>query len=102
MIFRISSRTLCKLLKRSTLCRREYHWLSQHHKKCLCLLDKGIFIGAGDEARTRYLHLGKVALYRMSYTRRNMMYYNSFSEKVKPFFRFFLIFFAGEVSLPLQ
>ena len=28
-----------------------------------------IIIGAGDEARTRYLHLGKVALYRMSYTR---------------------------------
>ena len=28
------------------------------------------FFGAGDEARTRYLHLGKVALYRMSYTRR--------------------------------
>ena len=27
------------------------------------------YIGAGDEARTRYLHLGKVALYRMSYTR---------------------------------
>ena len=27
------------------------------------------FYGAGDEARTRYLHLGKVALYRMSYTR---------------------------------
>ena len=27
------------------------------------------FFGAGDEARTRYLHLGKVALYRMSYTR---------------------------------
>ena len=25
--------------------------------------------GAGNEARTRYLHLGKVALYRMSYTR---------------------------------
>ena len=25
--------------------------------------------GAGDEARTRYLHLGKVALYRMSYPR---------------------------------
>ena len=25
--------------------------------------------GAGDEARTRYLHLRKVALYRMSYTR---------------------------------
>ena len=26
--------------------------------------------GAGDEARTRYLHLGKVALYQMSYARR--------------------------------
>ena len=25
--------------------------------------------GAGDEARTRYLHLGKVALYQMSYGR---------------------------------
>ena len=30
---------------------------------------KSLFHGAGDEARTRYLHLGKVALYRMSYTR---------------------------------
>ena len=29
----------------------------------------GLLYGAGDEARTRYLHLGKVALYRMSYTR---------------------------------
>ena len=28
-----------------------------------------VFHGAGDEARTRYLHLGKVALYRMSYAR---------------------------------
>ena len=27
-------------------------------------------IGASDEARTRYLHLGKVALYQMSYTRK--------------------------------
>ena len=26
-------------------------------------------LGADDEARTRYLHLGKVALYRMSYAR---------------------------------
>ena len=30
---------------------------------------KNEVFGAGDEARTRYLHLGKVALYRMSYTR---------------------------------
>ena len=28
-----------------------------------------VAIGAGNEARTRYLHLGKVALYRMSYAR---------------------------------
>ena len=28
-----------------------------------------ISAGASDEARTRYLHLGKVALYQMSYTR---------------------------------
>ena len=39
--------------------------------------------GAGDEARTRYLHLGKVALYRMSYTRINEMYYSKFSKNVK-------------------
>ena len=26
--------------------------------------------GAEDEARTRYLHLGKVALYQMSYSRK--------------------------------
>ena len=29
--------------------------------------------GASDEARTRYLHLGKVALYQMSYTRRSVV-----------------------------
>ena len=28
-----------------------------------------VLFGAGDEARTRYLHLGKVALYQMSYAR---------------------------------
>ena len=42
--------------------------------------------GAGDEARTRYLHLGKVALYRMSYTRRNEDYYSSFLHFVKDIF----------------
>jgi hypothetical protein len=31
--------------------------------------DSGIKFGADDEARTRYLHLGKVALYQMSYIR---------------------------------
>ena len=28
------------------------------------------YSGADDEARTRYLHLGKVALYQMSYIRK--------------------------------
>ena len=43
-------------------------WLCRHmdnRSNCLLLLS---FAGAGDEARTRYLHLGKVALYQMSYT----------------------------------
>ena len=39
--------------------------------------------GASDEARTRYLHLGKVALYQMSYTRNNSDYYNRESKNVK-------------------
>ena len=32
-----------------------------------------LFRGADDGARTRYLHLGKVALYQMSYIRINMV-----------------------------
>ena len=38
--------------------------------------------GAGDEARTRYLHLGKVALYQMSYTR-DKRYFTMFFANVK-------------------
>ncbi len=34
-----------------------------------CLSGALFFYGADDEARTRYLHLGKVALYQMSYIR---------------------------------
>ena len=47
------------------------------------------FYGAGDEARTRYLHLGKVALYQMSYTRENMAYYSRIFQFVKHLFAFF-------------
>ena len=39
--------------------------------------------GASDEARTRYLHLGKVALYQMSYTRDNKRYFTMFCADVK-------------------
>ena len=58
--------------------------------------------GAGDEARTRYLHLGKVALYRMSYTRRNKWYYNSFSKNVNTFFPFFPEKLAGQIARPIR
>ena len=33
--------------------------------------------GAGDEARTRYLDLGKVALYQMSYARKRKIDYTA-------------------------
>ena len=33
--------------------------------------------GAGDEARTRYLDLGKVALYQMSYARKRKVNYSA-------------------------
>ena len=39
-----------------------------------------VFYGAGDEARTRYLHLGKVALYRMSYTRGTKLIITDFTK----------------------
>ena len=42
------------------------------------------FTGASDEARTRYLHLGKVALYQMSYTRSDKWYYSRVEKNVKP------------------
>ncbi len=41
----------------------------RYHMKLGTQCVPNLFAGAGDEARTRYLHLGKVALYRMSYTR---------------------------------
>ena len=40
-------------------------------------------LGASDEARTRYLHLGKVALYQMSYTRSDIGYYSMRTKNVK-------------------
>ena len=37
-----------------------------------------LLFGAGNETRTRYLHLGKVALYRMSYARtRNILHFTT-------------------------
>ena len=42
------------------------HGTGYEKRNAVCI---PILFGAGDEARTRYLHLGKVALYQMSYTR---------------------------------
>ena len=73
------------------------HRTSAINLSSLCLTKRkdqpsgwSFLFGAGDEARTRYLHLGKVALYRMSYTRiGNMVYYSAFFENVKGYFCFF-------------
>ena len=37
-----------------------------------------VIFGAGDEARTRYLDLGKVALYQMSYARKRHRYCSAY------------------------
>ena len=42
------------------------------------------FSGAADEARTRYLHLGKVALYQMSYGRISQLLYSETAKQVVP------------------
>ena len=42
--------------------------------------DRVPFPGAEDEARTRYLHLGKVALYQMSYSR--IFFFRPFFERL--------------------
>ena len=41
-------------------------------------------VGAEDEARTRYLHLGKVALYQMSYGRILQFLYPKTAKQVVP------------------
>ena len=51
------------------------------------------FFGAGDEARTRSLHLGKVALYQMSYARVNIGYNTTAKPVCQQFFSKFLRWF---------
>ena len=66
--------------KTNIICRRQ----TSFKKATFVLVDKcGLFVGAGDEARTRYLHLGKVALYQMSYARISKEYYSTFAKIVK-------------------
>ena len=64
--------------------------------------------GADDEARTRYLHLGKVALYQMSYIRISVLfptdsfYYIAPILKSQHLFAIFLffLFFSGFPYFP--
>ena len=44
----------------------------------------GSSFGAGDEARTRYLDLGKVALYQMSYARKRKVNYTAYFPVCQP------------------
>ncbi len=47
-----------------------YHLaMSPYREQEQLFLAPALICGAGDGARTRYLHLGKVALYQMSYAR---------------------------------
>ncbi len=65
-------------------------YVSEYKKDgCFCNL---LFSGAGDEARTRYLHLGKVALYRMSYTRICRSHYSNSCGVCQEKFYLFLFF----------
>ena len=54
--------------------------------------------GAGDEARTRYLHLGKVALYQMSYARGTLKIIPDHLRFVKPYFSLFRKFWARRLA----
>ena len=55
--------------------------------------------GAGDEARTRYLDLGKVALYQMSYARKRKIDYNPAGGICQPLRSAFFSFFFRMISM---
>lgn len=56
------------------------------NKNRLKLSFQPVLFGAADEARTRYLHLGKVALYQMSYTRICRNHYSGIGSICQVFF----------------
>ena len=73
--------------------------LTNGHKKTASEW-KLFFYGAGDEARTRYLHLGKVALYRMSYTRSCRNYYTDLSCVCQAVFSLFSKIYVASSVVP--
>ncbi len=58
-----------KTLAEAEFTSAEHFNFSRNPKKKNTTAVVSFFFGAGNEARTRYLHLGKVALYQMSYAR---------------------------------
>ena len=58
-------------------------WLCHHFEKD-AFASASFSFGADDEARTRYLHLGKVALYQMSYGRILQFLYPETAKQVVP------------------
>ncbi len=65
--------------------------------------------GADDEARTRYLHLGKVALYQMSYARETVCiiyqktkFVNAKKKKIYPLPSQALFLSRSRARLPLE
>ena len=59
----------------------------------------GILFGAGDEARTRYLDLGKVALYQMSYARKRKINYTCVFRICQALICIFCIFVRSSIKL---
>ena len=58
-----------------------FQTIATQNKKAIAfafLHQRWLRIGAADEARTRYLHLGKVALYQMSYGRISIVAHRAF------------------------
>jgi hypothetical protein len=82
LISRAARRSRQRVL--GAVCKKE-----KHHLLRWC------FSGAGDEARTRYLDLGKVALYQMSYARKRKIDYNPAGGICQPLRSAFFSFFSG-------
>ena len=61
--------------------------------------DRSVFVGAGDEIRTRYLVITNDVLYLLSYTSApNELYYSGLSSTFQPLFSKIIIYFRSCVK----
>ena len=68
----VTENGICSAASYGSATLRTFPTIAARNKKAIVfafLHQRWLRIGAADEARTRYLHLGKVALYQMSYGR---------------------------------